>query len=191
MIQKWQDANVRQVLEEHPEFTERIIEALESIGYTVKRPVREVRDEYTFERAWDLYQKKIGDKGKLRDKWNRLPLRDRKAIIEYIPLYVASEPRKQFRKNFQTFLNQHAWKDEIIHKEPSTAPQPTSSSTLIEQTREQMKQWNLDAKDRALSQRILGMIQVLERNPKSLCRGQLVAYYHAGTIARLGIQWKP
>lgn len=173
------------------EAIEHAILLLESNGYTVKRPAREVRDEYTFERAWDLYQKKVGDKKTLRDKWNRLPLRDRKAIIEYIPLYVASEPNKQYRKNFQTFLNQHAWKDEIIQKEPSTAPQPTSSSTLIEQTREQMKQWNLDAKDRALSIRIQGMIQVLERNPKSLCRGQLLAYYNNGTIARLGIQWKP
>lgn len=173
------------------EAIEHAILLLESNGYTVKRPVREVHDEYTFERAWDLYQKKVGDKKMLRDKWNRLPLRDRKAIIEYIPLYVASEPNKQFRKNFQTFLNQHAWKDEIIQKEPTTATQPTSSSTLIEQTREKMKSYAPEAKYAALYQRILGMIQVLERNPDSLCRGQLVAYYHAGTLDRLGIQWKP
>lgn len=191
ILQQWQNTDVRQILEERPEFTDRIIDALELLGYTVKRPVREVHDEYTFERAWQLYQKKVGDKKALKNKWNRLSLRDRKAIIEYIPLYVASEPRKQYRKNFQTFLNQHAWQDEIIEKEPTTDPQPSTSSSLIEQTREQMKQWSLDAKDKALRQRILGMIQVLQRNPQSLCRGQLVAYHHAGTLTRLGIQWQP
>ena len=71
-------------------------------------------DEYSFERAWDLYQKKVGPKEKLKAKWNKLSLKDRKAAIEHIPLYVQSTPEKQYRKHFQTYLNQRGWEDEII-----------------------------------------------------------------------------
>ena len=84
-------------------------------GYTVTPPEQEeVADEYSFERAWDLYQKKVGLKEKLRAKWNKLSLKDRKAAIEHIPLYVQSTPDKTYRKHFQTYLNQRSWEDEII-----------------------------------------------------------------------------
>lgn len=84
-------------------------------GYTVTPPEQEeVADEYSFERAWDLYQKKVGLKEKLRAKWNKLPLKDRKAAIEHIPLYVQATPDKTYRKHFQTYLNQRGWEDEII-----------------------------------------------------------------------------
>ena len=88
---------------------------LRKSGYTVTPPEREeVADEYSFERAWDLYQKKVGLKEKLRAKWNKLPLKDRKAAIEHIPLYVQATPDKTYRKHFQTYLNQRGWEDEII-----------------------------------------------------------------------------
>lgn len=86
-------------------------------GYTVTAPVFDVSvssDEYTFEKAWDLYQKKVGPKEKLKAKWNKLSLKDRKAAIEHIPLYIQSTPDKQYRKHFQTYLNQRGWEDEII-----------------------------------------------------------------------------
>ena len=84
-------------------------------GYTVTPPEQEeVADEYSFERAWDLYQKKVGLKEKLRAKWNKLPLKDRKAAIEHIPLYVQATPDRAYRRNFQTYLNQRGWEDEII-----------------------------------------------------------------------------
>ena len=82
---------------------------LESRGYTVTPPAEidiEVHDPYTFERAWDLYQKKVGPKEKLKAKWYRLSMTDRKAAIEYIPEYVKATADRTFRKNFQTFLNQ-------------------------------------------------------------------------------------
>ena len=71
-------------------------------------------DEYSFDKAWNLYQKKVGPKEKLKAKWNKLSLKDRKAAIEHIPLYVQSTPDKQYRKHFQTYLNQRGWEDEII-----------------------------------------------------------------------------
>lgn len=47
------------------ELTEKIISILESKGYKVTPPPKQVKDEYTFARAWDLYQKKVGCKEKL------------------------------------------------------------------------------------------------------------------------------
>lgn len=71
-------------------------------------------DEYSFDKAWNLYQKKVGPKEKLKAKWDKLSLKDRKAAIEHIPLYVQSTPDRQYRKHFQTYLNQRGWEDEII-----------------------------------------------------------------------------
>ena len=80
---------------------------LRNNGYTVTPPEEEeVTDEYSFEKAWDLYQKKVGPKEKLRTKWNKLPLKDRKAAMAHIPLYVQSTPDRTYRKHFQTYLNQ-------------------------------------------------------------------------------------
>ena len=84
-------------------------------GYTVTPPEEEeVTDEYSFEKAWDLYQKKVGPKEKLRTKWNKLPLKDRKAAMAHIPLYVQATPDRAYRRHFQTYLNQRGWEDEII-----------------------------------------------------------------------------
>ena len=84
-------------------------------GYTVIPPqIEDSNDEFSFEKAWDLYQKKIGPKDKLKAKWNKLPLKDRKAAIAHIPLYVKSTPEKRYRKHFMTYLNQRGWEDEII-----------------------------------------------------------------------------
>ena len=84
-------------------------------GYTVIPPqIEDSNDEFSFEKAWDLYQKKVGPKEKLKAKWNKLPLKDRKAAIAHIPLYVKSTPEKRYRKHFMTYLNQRGWEDEII-----------------------------------------------------------------------------
>lgn len=74
----------------------------------------EIEDEYSFDKFWDLYDKKCGDKAKLRTKWGRLALRDKKAIFEYIPKYKEARPDKKYRKDPQTFLNNHSWEDELV-----------------------------------------------------------------------------
>lgn len=167
---------------------------LEENGYKVTAPPKEVKDEYTFARAWDLYQKKVGCKEKLEKKWNSMSQKDRKAAIEHIPLYVISQPDKQYRKNFQTFLNQRAWEDEIIGGTPppvSTNESASEISQLIAKTKVEQEQNTEDAKNHALRQRIYGMIQVLHNNPQSFCRKQLEIYRDNGTLERLGIQWNP
>lgn len=176
------------------ELIEKIISILESKGYKVTAPPKEVKDEYTFERAWDLYDKKVGCKAKLEKKWNSMSKKDRKAAIEYIPLYVISQPDKQYRKNFQTFLNQRAWEDEIIGGTPppvSTNESASEISQLIAKTKVVLEQNTEDAKNHALRQRIYGMIQVLHNNPQSFCRKQLEIYRDNGILERLGIQWNP
>ena len=75
-------------------------------GYTVTPPEEEeTTDEYSFEKAWDWYQKNVGPKEKLRVKWNKLPLKDRKAAMAHIPLYVQATPDRAYRRHFQTYLN--------------------------------------------------------------------------------------
>jgi transcription initiation factor IIE alpha subunit len=48
------------------------IQLLEENGYKITAPPKEVKDEYTFERAWNLYGKKVGCKEKLEKKWNSM-----------------------------------------------------------------------------------------------------------------------
>ena len=69
-----------------------------------------------FDFFWNDYDKKVGDKQKLKIKWNKLSDKDRNQIIEYLPLYKEAVPDKQFRKNPETFLNNKSWLDEIVKR---------------------------------------------------------------------------
>lgn len=170
------------------------IQLLEENGYKITAPPKEVKDEYTFALAWNMYDKKVGCKAKLEKKWNSMSKADRKAAIEYIPLYVLSQPNKQYRKNFQTFLNQRGWEDELIGATPPPAvinEQPSEISKLIAKTKADQEQNTDNVKENALRQRIIGMIELLNSNPHSLCRKQMEIYRDNGTLQRLGIQWNP
>lgn len=73
---------------------------------------------YPFEEFWNDYDKKVGEKEKLSRKWEKVSIKDRKAIKEYIPKYKAHQPDKKFRKNPETFLNNKGWNDELISALP-------------------------------------------------------------------------
>ena len=166
------------------------IQLLEENGYKVTAPPKEVKDEYTFERAWNLYDKKVGCKAKLEKKWNSMSQKDRKAATEYVPLYVIATEDKKYRKNFQTFLNQRGWEDEIIGATPppsSVNEQPSEISRLIAKTKAEQELYTGKTKDNVLRQRIIGMLELLQKNPDSLCKTQLEIYRDNGTFARLGI----
>ena len=68
-----------------------------------------------FEEAWALYERK-GNRKTSERKWANLKNHCREAAMKHIPLYVASTPDKQYRKNFETYINQECWNDEIIFK---------------------------------------------------------------------------
>lgn len=70
----------------------------------------------SFDEFWDLYDKKVGDKTKLRKKYDSIKETDRELIKNHIPLYRMSQPDKQYRKDPQTYLNNKSWNDEIIIK---------------------------------------------------------------------------
>jgi hypothetical protein len=69
-----------------------------------------------FEWFWNDYDKKVGDKQKLKKKWNKLTDDERQNAMNYLELYKQSVPDKQFRKNPETFLNNKSWNDEIINR---------------------------------------------------------------------------
>ncbi len=73
--------------------------------------LKPINDEYTFERWWELYGRKIG-KDRCQVKWhNVLSKAERKAATEHTPIYVASTPDVKFRKHPYTYLTQKCWKD--------------------------------------------------------------------------------
>jgi uncharacterized protein YdaU (DUF1376 family) len=69
-----------------------------------------------FDFFWNDYDKKVGDKSRLKSKWNKLSDNDRNQIMNYLPLYIDAVPDKQFRKNPETFLNNKSWLDEIVKR---------------------------------------------------------------------------
>ena len=69
----------------------------------------------TFDEAWNLYDKKVGDKNKLKKKWYSLTIAERRKALSEIPRYVKSTPEKKYRKNFETYINNKSFNDEIIN----------------------------------------------------------------------------
>lgn len=69
-----------------------------------------------FEWFWNEYDKKVGDKQKLKKKWHKLTDEERQNAMNYLDFYKQSVPDKQFRKNPETFLNNKSWNDEIINR---------------------------------------------------------------------------
>jgi len=83
----------------------------------------------SFNKFWDLYDKKVGNKTKIEKKWNNIKLEVQEDIMIYVELYKMSRPNKQYRKNPLTFLNNKAWEDELIQANPK----PTHKLTVSEQ----------------------------------------------------------
>lgn len=69
-----------------------------------------------FEAAWAAYGRK-GNKKSALVYWRRLSAKDRKAIMEAIPLYIAAKPDEKFRKDFSGWINPayRRWEDKIIN----------------------------------------------------------------------------
>lgn len=81
--------------------------------------------ETDFNNFWNLYDKKTS-RDKCFKKFKVLTEADKCKIFETLPEYIKSTPDKKFRKNPETYLNNHSWNDEIIisngrtgNKEPS------------------------------------------------------------------------
>jgi hypothetical protein len=81
----------------------------------------------SFERAWGLYGRKGNKKTSLR-LWASLPRAHKELALQRIPPYVAATPDAQFRKNFETYLRQEAWSDEIVKRKKTDYEQRTTFS---------------------------------------------------------------
>ena len=69
---------------------------------------------YSFDDFWNDYDKKVGDKTKLKVKWSKISNADKLKIKAHIPEYKKAQPDKSYRKNPETYLNNKSWNDEII-----------------------------------------------------------------------------
>jgi len=92
-----------------------------------KKP--KVIDDGLFEAVWEAYGKK-GNKKTSRAKFNKLDIVDQNLIYRHIPAYVLSTPDKQYRKNFETYLNQECWNDEVITNENNQPGRTTAGRKL-------------------------------------------------------------
>ena len=73
----------------------------------------DVLDELDFENVWAMYQRK-GNKKSSKRRWDSLPKKAKLIAVTHIPQYVEATPDIQYRKNFETYINQEAWNDKII-----------------------------------------------------------------------------
>lgn len=81
---------------------------------------------YTFDSFWDAYDKKI-DRKKCEAKWNRLPVKDKEAILQFIPIYQAHQPDEKYRKNPYTFLNSEIWTEDWNNYQPKSENNDSSN----------------------------------------------------------------
>lgn len=88
-----------------------------------------------FEQIWDLYGKK-GNKKTCKGKYTKLPEATRQILITHVPIYVLSTPDKQYRKNFETYINQEVWNDEVTpNGQAQTNQRPSAKLSVVDQTR--------------------------------------------------------
>ena len=80
--------------------------------------VKEINIDFDF--FWDYYDKRVGEKSKIKKKWDNLTDEERQKAFNFIESYKIVQPDKQFRKNPETFLNNKSWNDEIIKPTIST-----------------------------------------------------------------------
>jgi len=85
----------------------------------------------SFDQFWELYDKKVGKKSKIKPKFESTSEDERKQMLVHIPKYKLAQTDKAFRKDPSTYLNNESWNDEIImpaSKPQQTAPQPHTIS---------------------------------------------------------------
>lgn len=70
-------------------------------------------DVFSFENVWALYERK-GNKKTSLSRWNKLSKSKKQKALDHIPLYIQAKPDKQFRKDFQSYISQEVWNDELL-----------------------------------------------------------------------------
>lgn len=78
----------------------------------------------TFQDFWDLYDKKRG-KPKAIFYWDKLTQKEKEECMNYIPLYIESQPNKLYRKDPERFLRYKCFEDELIPRTNERQLTPT------------------------------------------------------------------
>ena len=99
----------------------------------------DIPEELPFTDFWDLYDIKV-DKKTSERLYAKLSLKDRKAIFEFVPKYIACNPDKRFRQQPTRFLRNRTWEDEeiIIRKYNETAAKPNICGAAGSPTNEEL-----------------------------------------------------
>lgn len=85
-----------------------------------------------FKDFFDLYNKRCGKPSAERE-WKKLSQKDREAVMEALPGYIAAKPDKTFRKDPERYLKTRAWEDEIIEPANNGTRTAKGSSVTPEQ----------------------------------------------------------
>jgi uncharacterized protein YdaU (DUF1376 family) len=77
-----------------------------------KTLVEPKHDESEFDQQWTAYGKKGNRKTSLQ-KFKKLNDKQILSLKNHLPQYVQSTPETKYRKNFESYLNQECWNDEV------------------------------------------------------------------------------
>jgi uncharacterized protein YdaU (DUF1376 family) len=78
----------------------------------VKTLVEPKRDDSEFELIWSTYEYKGNRKTSL-SKFKKINKSDMELLKVHLPKYVESTPDKQYRKDFESYIEKECWNDEI------------------------------------------------------------------------------
>lgn len=73
-------------------------------------------DNDFFEKFWNMYDKKVGNKQGCMKKFKRLKSEEVQKIFNTLPSFIASIKDKKFQPFPETYINQKRWNDEIVVK---------------------------------------------------------------------------
>lgn len=97
---------------------------------------------YPFDDFWDEYDHKK-ERKKCERKWEKLSEPERETIKEFVPIYLAHTPDKQYRKYPSTFLNNEIWDDDWDAYQPKqqTNGKQSKGDKRAKQLREIREGW--------------------------------------------------
>ena len=108
-------------------------------GVPVVKKADNPANESEFAHIWELYGKK-GNRKVSTARYLGLSSATRLLVIDKVPAYVLSTPEKQYRKDFQSYLNLECWNDEVITNDQSHQRLNQPRKSLSERTADQARQ---------------------------------------------------
>ena len=84
----------------------------ENISPRISHSLEPVNEPCSFDGAWEMYERK-GNKKTSSARFKKLSIGDKKLLLDHVPKYIASKPDKQYRKDFERYISNECWNDEI------------------------------------------------------------------------------